>query len=219
MEEAKSPPLILHYFPALARGQCIRLALHHANIPFTDDIIQPEEWYGSIKASGRFEFPCLPSLEVDGVLFSQARCILRYVGKLGGYYPLDPINALKADSFLDGLEDYFSKGFMVVVHKFLMKKENWEDIIPESVEAFKTIMKVAEERLKKQKSLYLVGNKLTIADFGFYSTLKTLPYNEKWNQYYGELDKEFPLVHKYFNKLEEVLAETWKKTDGDKYPF
>lgn len=47
-------------------------------------------------------------MEVDGVVIPQSLAQLRYVGKIGGLYPTDPIQAALADAAADALTDIFA---------------------------------------------------------------------------------------------------------------
>lgn len=47
----------------------------------------------------------LPVMEVDGVVIPQSSAQLRYVGKTGGLYPTDPVQAAFADAAVDAVID------------------------------------------------------------------------------------------------------------------
>lgn len=47
----------------------------------------------------------VPVMTIDGKVAAQSYSLLRYVGKLTGLYPEDPLAALKVDEILDTLED------------------------------------------------------------------------------------------------------------------
>lgn len=61
--------------------------------------------FGALKASGVFPFGSVPVLDIDGERFAQSCAILRYVGKLAGLYPEDPVAALRVDMALDSIEE------------------------------------------------------------------------------------------------------------------
>ena len=207
----------LLYFPVMSRGHSIRLLLHHANIEFEDHIIDLSEW-PTHKNSGKFEFGQVPVVDIDGELFSQQRAILRYLGQMYGYYPKDdPKMAYRIDSFLDGLEDAWTAGFAYVVAKEFKGEKGWEDLLPDGVQKFKDIMNIAQNRLQLQKTQYLAGDKLSIADINFYSHLKALPFNHRWAQNYGDLDTQFPLLMDYYKTADGQLAQAFKKSGGEKY--
>lgn len=92
------PQLTLYYLPFRARAEPIRMILHCGGIPFNDVTIALEEWktiksHGEIAPNGQ-----LPSMRLaDGTVIAQSGSIVRYVAKLTGIYPMDPIQAAKAD--------------------------------------------------------------------------------------------------------------------------
>ena len=47
----------------------------------------------------------LPVLEIDGNKLAQRYSVLRYLGKLYGFYPESDYEAYLVDSVLDGIED------------------------------------------------------------------------------------------------------------------
>jgi glutathione S-transferase len=88
------------YFPIRGRAEALRLALVIGNVPFVDETLDFKQ-FGLIKES--LPFSQLPIVSMDGKVYAQSRALLRYVGKLTGTYPEDPLVALKVDSVIDGL--------------------------------------------------------------------------------------------------------------------
>ncbi len=79
-------PIKLYYFDIYGRAEAIRMLLHHAKVEFEDVRINGET-LGEMKAAGQLEFGQVPMLEHDGKHLVQSWSILRYIGKLHGYYP------------------------------------------------------------------------------------------------------------------------------------
>lgn len=92
---AAAPKLKLTYFPFGGRAAPIRLALLAGKIDFEDHRLSFPE-FGAAKAAGVFKFGQLPCLEVDGEQVAQSDAILRYVGRLGGFYPEDLLQAVRS---------------------------------------------------------------------------------------------------------------------------
>ena len=44
-------------------------------------------------------------MEVDGAIIPQSQAQMRYVGKIGGLYPTDPVQAAFADAAIDAVMD------------------------------------------------------------------------------------------------------------------
>jgi glutathione S-transferase len=105
----------------------------------------------------------MPLLEIDGKMFSQSMAILRYVGKITGLYPEDPIEALRVDEFLDSIIDTRSKISQTYalpeIERITARQKLTESFI-------KPHLARIECRVKNGGSTagFAVGEKLTIAD-------------------------------------------------------
>ena len=195
----KPDSLILYYFPYICRGHPIRLLLYHSNTPFTDNIITwgGEEWE-NLKCSDKFEFGQVPVLEIDGIAHSQMISLLRYLGKIYGYYPSDPLLALKIDEFMEYLDKIYTKAY----NFYYSKGEARDKLIPQCVLAFKGFLGLAESRLLGHGGKYIIqGEGITIADFYFYSALESLPFHNIWGKGYGHLEAQFPMLFNYYQRL------------------
>lgn len=76
------------------RAEPVRLALHIGGISFEDHRFAPADFPEVRKAT---PFGQVPTLQVDDELVTQSDAMLRYVGKLAGLYPVDPLQALLCD--------------------------------------------------------------------------------------------------------------------------
>lgn len=91
------------YFGIPGRGEAIRLALAIGGVKFEDKRVPFPAW-GKIKPTT--PWGTLPVLELaDGLQISQARSVLRFVGKYTGLYPSDQLVAQRVDELMDALED------------------------------------------------------------------------------------------------------------------
>lgn len=84
------------------RGEHVRIGFHAANIPFEDHRISFQE-FGETRND--MPFTCVPVLEIDGKPVTQSNAMGRYVAKMAGLYPDDPIQALYCDEAMDATED------------------------------------------------------------------------------------------------------------------
>ncbi|EDM64598.1 hypothetical protein PE36_09853, partial [Moritella sp. PE36] len=84
------------------RAEPLRIAFHTAGINFEDKRISFPE-FGEMRSDTRFN--SVPVLDIDGAQITQSNAISRYVGKMGGLYPADDLQALYCDEVLDALED------------------------------------------------------------------------------------------------------------------
>ncbi len=97
------PQLKLNYFNFHGgRAEPARLALHMGGIAFEDHRFAFPEFAEFRKCT---PFGQVPTLEVDGVQVTQCDAINRYVGKLAGLYPTDPLQALFCDEVMYVVEE------------------------------------------------------------------------------------------------------------------
>ncbi|KAG2493220.1 hypothetical protein HYH03_008637 [Edaphochlamys debaryana] len=96
----------LHYFTYPARAEPARLMLTIGNIPF-DDVTYTPESYAEFKPKA--PFGQVPVLEFpDGSMLAQGGAIDRYVAKLVGLCPADPLAVARADEAAFHVEDFFA---------------------------------------------------------------------------------------------------------------
>jgi len=151
------------------RGEPVRLALFMAGIPFEDHRVKPQDW-AAMKAST--PFGGLPVLTVDGRAISQSNSILRFVGKLTGLYPTDPVEALRCDELLDVVEDLSH----LLAPTFGLKD-------PEELKARRTAIAEGpytaalvqlQRRLEEGGGTWFADGRLTIADLKIFGLTRYL---------------------------------------------
>ena len=104
--------LKLYYFDIYGRAESIRFLLSHGKIPYENVNVGNDNLLATLKDSGKLEFGQVPMLETtEGKRYVQSWAILRYLGRIYGYYPNDNLLAWKIDSTIDAAEDYFSSYF------------------------------------------------------------------------------------------------------------
>lgn len=105
----QQPKLKLYYFDIKGKGEAIRLLCAFAGLELEDYRFGSRDEFNTLKADGTLAFGQVPLLEVDGThKLVQSAAILRYLGKLSGLYPEDPLVAAKVDAILDQETDAFS---------------------------------------------------------------------------------------------------------------
>ena len=115
--------MVFHYFDFYGRGESIRIALQYFGIEYTEKSIKHRVIHGEEFAEewdsqrSNYEFASLPVLEIDGLVLSQSRCILRYLFQRQGKYPEEPYGIYRLESLVDlyadietGLVDSFYSG-------------------------------------------------------------------------------------------------------------
>ncbi|GAB9473616.1 Hematopoietic prostaglandin d synthase [Globisporangium polare] len=97
-----TPQLKLTYFDFSGRAELARLLFTFSGVAFEDSRISKPA-FGAMKT--KLPLGQLPTLQVDGVVFSQSMAIARYAAKLSGQYPHDPVQALHVDMVSETLVD------------------------------------------------------------------------------------------------------------------
>ncbi|KAG2488853.1 hypothetical protein HYH03_012649 [Edaphochlamys debaryana] len=185
--------LKLHYFALPGRAEVTRLCLTIGGIPF-EDVHYTQETYPAFKA--KTPFGQVPVLELeDGKMLAQSGAIDRYVAKLAGLYPEDPLDAAHADQavfLLTDLMDLFGP--------------TWSLPLEEKVKAREAIMAgKGKEKMGYLAKLvaggsYVAGGKLSFADLGVYAVLSSLTSGQYDGVSKTCLD-EFPDLKAFRNKI------------------
>jgi len=164
------PHLKLSYFDFNGgRGEPIRLALSIGNIPFEDHRFPVSDW-PSIRESTPFHQT--PVLEVDGEAITQSNALSRYVGRLTGLYPADPLEAARCDEVMDVVEDILSK----IVVTFAMDDEEEKCLAREALIEGRLglYLKRLNDMLDERGGEYFADTQLTVADLKIFVWIRSL---------------------------------------------
>lgn len=143
-------------FPG-GRGEPIRIAFHAAGIEFEDDRLSFAEFM-EMRQTTRFN--SLPVLEINGAAVTQSNGISRYIGKMAGLYPEDPLQALYCDEVLGALEDINH----YLVRTFGLEGEALKKARQKLVDGWLTVYVKGLGQLLERGGEYFADNKLTVAD-------------------------------------------------------
>jgi glutathione S-transferase len=156
------------------RAEPARLALTIAGIDFEDDRITFEDWMARKPGTPSGAVPVLEVTEADGTVsaVTQSSAILRYIGKLTGHYPTDPLLALKVDEMDQMVEELAMRTVISTAH--LTGEERLEGRKKladnkDSVAHF-WISKI-NDRLAESDSGFAIGDSLTVADLRIFCEL------------------------------------------------
>ena len=150
------------------RGEPVRIAFHAAGVGFEDHRISFDEFMATRDS---MPFRCAPVLEIDGVAVTQSNGMLRYVGKLAGLYPDDPLQALWCDEAMGAVEDLLHQ----VVHTFGLEGDELEAARKKLVDGWlTTFIEGYGELLGRGGGEYFADNRLTVADLKVYTQVKSL---------------------------------------------
>ena len=140
------------------RGEPVRIALHAAGIAFEDHRISFQEFMET-RSSARFT--CVPVLEIDGKQVTQANAITRYVGRLAGLYPEDPLQALYCDEALGAFEDVTNH----IGRTMRLQGDELKKAREELADGWLTVyLRGLSELLERGGGQYFADGRLTIAD-------------------------------------------------------
>lgn len=176
----------------------------------------------------------LPVMEIDdgtkSQIVDQSNAILRYVGKLAGSYPSDPMEALEVDAIIDTCEEankfigfsmhgpksmFYGEDSLTDQEKLDIRKKIMDPSIPKNTAFFLSIL---EKKLDQNNTTgWFVGDKPTIADFRVHQIVAWLLA--------GILDgipttcmDAYPLLKAHHDKIEALPAVTaFRKEHGKKY--
>lgn len=154
------PKLKLTYFDFHGgRAEPARLALSLGGVAFEDHRIGGADWPGLKPGT---PFGGLPVLEVDGVALSQSNAINRYVGRLSGLYPEDPLQAAFCDEAMDAVESLYAELAPSMKEKDPAERKRLREELVEGKLAF--YLRALEARLVARGGEWLAAGRLTVAD-------------------------------------------------------
>ncbi len=196
---AATPPLTLTYFPFPGRAASILDAFAIGRIAYERENVAFDAW-PALKEGGTLPWGGLPLLKVGGaapMTLCQSDAILRYVGRLAGLYPADPMAALRVDQVLDCVTEMMtpmsdSIREQDVERRMAMRAQMAEVQLPRD---FARLERLLEANVAAGGSAgHFVGDGLTIAD------LKVLHSVNKLTD--GSLDGIAPEVIAPFKRLD-----------------
>jgi glutathione S-transferase len=198
----------LYYFDIYGRAEGIRMLLTHAKAEFEDVRVNGES-LAELKAAGKLEFGQVPMLEHDGRHLVQSWSILRYLGKIHGYYPETSEEAWACDSVVDAVEDYLGKYFKA---NFEKDEERKKTLIGDFLAWLPGWVAAIQNRIAANSDPhFVVGNKRTIADFALAMVAFDLINNEA-NPHHADTapltkKEDYPVLTTYLTKLHEELKD------------
>jgi glutathione S-transferase len=96
----------LLYFDGAGRAEIIRICLTIAKADWKDTRFPGKDW-PVLKPTT--PLGSVPVLKIDGVDHAQSVALARYAGRLAGWYPEDPLEALVVDEMMESFNEVMSK--------------------------------------------------------------------------------------------------------------
>jgi glutathione S-transferase len=154
------PSLKLTYFDIHGgRAEPARLAMYIGGVAFEDERISFQD-FGAKR--GSYPFKRVPFLQIDGVRLSQCNSINRYVGKLAGLYPSDPLEAAFCDEAMDAVEDIVSQQVVTMHIKDEAEKKAAREALADGPIAL--YLERLQAILEARGGEYFADGRLTVAD-------------------------------------------------------
>ncbi|CEO99706.1 Glutathione S-transferase [Plasmodiophora brassicae] len=174
------------------------ITLLMAGIHFdSEQIVYGSPEWEKLKSSKTLPFDQLPVATIDGKQYSQSKALFRYAGKLAGYYPQDPLTALKVDEITEALDDLIKVAAKAFYEQDPNTRAKYAD------ETFQTSFPKfvgGIEKLLESKE-FAVGHQVTLADIYTFTTMWALKHKLKkhWDD---KLLKTYPKVECICKKIE-----------------
>jgi glutathione S-transferase len=210
---ADQPTLKLYYFNIKGKGEPIRLFCQYAGLALEDYRFGSRDELQALKEKGTLAFGQVPLLEVDGRhTLVQSSAILRYLSKIAGMYPSDPLVAAKVDAALDQETDAFT-GVTVATYSARFgipmdeaAKARCYDIL--STEVLPRHLGDIESLLTSSPSGWVAGTEEpTAADFVWYCRFaQYLPENSKHFSAHLSSLEHYPACLQLVRQMNELPA-------------
>jgi len=188
----------LTYFNIQGRAEILRMILTYSNVEFEDVRLSYPVWK-EVKNQPKFKFGQLPILEIDDKVIAQTQVIARYLSRKFVYLPIDPDAALpieELNTFIDS--DISERQSLGGMFKDPEQKENYRHKY--FTEHLPSKLTYLEEILQKNQTGYLVGDKMTLADFALVDFAQRMLYDKEWIKRTEPVLEKFPNTSDYLQK-------------------
>ena len=201
---------LLYFEGGYARADPIRFLLYHADIDFVDQSISTEAWASRKKTENLAgEFGDLPILTSKGKQMGQAMAILRSLGiKHGYYFPTDWKSAYYSDVIVDCWADVFeSMGKLLFLMQSAPEAETRAAVDKAVDSVHEPMLQLIEKQLDDLGGPYIVGEKLTIADFCCAAAFFNIWCNPAGplKEVFGQVVARYPKSSAYKDRLGEMF--------------
>ncbi|KAK2890808.1 hypothetical protein Q8A67_013451 [Cirrhinus molitorella] len=153
----------LTYFPVKGRCGALKMMLADNGQQLKENLVSIEDWMkGDLK--GSCLFGQLPKLEDGDLVLYQSNAMLRHLGRKHDAYGKTVCEASRIDMMNDSVEDLRLKYIKMIYQEYDTGKEAYCKDLPNHLKPFECI-------LSKSKSGFLVGEKISFADYNLFDLL------------------------------------------------
>ncbi len=193
------PRLELTYFDMQGgRGEPARLTLHIGGVPFEDRRVPFADWEA---LKPKTPFGGIPVLKVDGQELAQSNAINRYIGRLTGLYPEDPLQAAFCDEAMDAIEDISVELIRTFSIADEAEKKKQRQALAEGPLRF--YLERLQRRLEARGGEWFADGRLTVADLKVFLWIRHLKSGQLDYLPTDLPDRVAPLLVKHFERVRE----------------
>ncbi|KAB5565415.1 hypothetical protein PHYPO_G00241210 [Pangasianodon hypophthalmus] len=157
------PPYTITYFPVRGRCTAVRIMLSDQGQQWKEVVVSLEDWMkGDLKKT--CVFGQLPKFQDGDLALFQSNTILRHLGRKHGAYGKNDSEAALIDMFNDGVEDLRIKYIKLIYQEYETGKDAYIKDLPNHLSKFEAV-------LAKNKSGFLVGDSISVADYSLFDVL------------------------------------------------
>ncbi|XP_030621349.1 glutathione S-transferase P 1-like [Chanos chanos] len=158
-------PYTITYFPLRGRANTLRILLNDQGQEWKEIVVTFDEWHkGVLKAS--CAFGQLPIFQDGDLVLYQSNAMLRHLGRKHGLYGKNDSEAALIDMMNDAAEDIRGRYVTLVYSNFDDGKEEYLKDLMIRLSKFEAI-------LANSKTGFLVGDKISFADYSLFDILLT----------------------------------------------
>jgi len=188
---SQHPTLKVTYFKAPGKAFPVRAMLTIAGIPFQDEFLDYPTWSQVSSYRQRFPLGFMPTLTVDGTVFSESSAIFRYVADISGFAGANALEQLHIDQAVAIIEETMT-GEDGLVSTMRQDPANFQASRERFVVNLRFHLQVLSDLLQRRGSGFF-STKLSVADF-FITNVFLFVSSGRFDHVPATLFDEFPLV-------------------------
>jgi len=155
------PLYTLVYFNGRGRAEVARLLFAQAAVRYEDKRLEGDEWP---KLKPTTKTGSLPYLKIDGYELPQSMAIARFLAREFSMYGVNNLEMAKVDVILDTMEELLVAGGRMRYGPDADKPKLYETLLEKAKSSFKLM----SDLLRESGTGWLVGKKVSVADFAAY---------------------------------------------------